>query len=141
LLAETIVGVNKYRLEKEEEIEVLSIDNSKVITSQKAKLQQVRSSRNTAEVKRALSVLTAAAENKDGNLLELSMQASRVRCTVGEISDALEGVFGRHVASTRMVSGAYAKAYGTGPEMEEAIQKCKVPHTSGGASHEWGCLT
>ena len=74
LLAETIVGVNKYRLEKEEEIEVLSIDNSKVITSQKAKLQQVRSSRNTAEVKRALSVLTAAAENKDGNLLELSMQ-------------------------------------------------------------------
>jgi methylmalonyl-CoA mutase len=122
---ETIVGVNKYRLEKEEEIEVLSIDNSKVITSQKAKLQQVRSSRNTAEVKRALSVLTAAAENKDGNLLELSMQASRVRCTVGEISDALEGVFGRHVASTRMVSGAYAKAYGTGPEMEEAIQKCK----------------
>ena len=56
-------------------------------------------------------------------------QASRARCTVGEISDAMEKAFGRHVASTRMVSGAYAKAYGSGESIQSAIDKCKVPHS------------
>ena len=126
--AETIVGVNKYRLEKQEPVEVLSIDNSSVITAQRSKLEQVRATRDEEAVRRSLDALTecAAGSQDSGNLLELSVAAARARCTVGEISYALEKVFGRHVASVGMVSGAYAKSYGASEDMQRAIARCQV---------------
>lgn len=123
--AEIIVGVNKYRLEKEEQVDVLSIDNSKTIKSQIAKLEQLFATRDQDKVQRALSALKSCAETGDGNLLELAMQASRDRCTVGEISTAMEEVFGRHVATIHMVKGAYATEHGSSEDIDKAIQRCK----------------
>ena len=74
----------------------------------------------------ALSALTECAETGDGNLLDLSIQAARTRCSVGEISNAMEKVVGRHVASTRMVSGAYITEYGGGSAVEETMEAVKV---------------
>jgi methylmalonyl-CoA mutase len=101
--AEVIVGVNKYRLKDEEPIEVLAIDNSAVRKKQIALLDKIKASRNEQNVQSALQALTDAAANKSGNLLELSITAARARCTVGEISDALETVYGRYQPSDRMV--------------------------------------
>ena len=136
-LAETIVGVNKYRLEREEPVEVLSIDNSSVIAAQQGKLEQVRATRDQGAVRRTLDALTecAAGPRDGGNLLELSVAAARARCTVGEISYALEKVFGRHVASVGMVSGAYAKTYGASEDLQRAIERCKVCSTACGGWH------
>ncbi len=108
---DVIVGVNKYKLKNEDAIESLSIDNVKVRDQQVARLQKIRAARDGAKVQAALDALTEAAENGTGNLLALSIDAVRLRATVGEISDALEKSFGRHRADTQKVTGVYAAAY------------------------------
>jgi methylmalonyl-CoA mutase len=108
---DVIVGVNKYRLAKEDPVEILEVDNHKVREQQIARLQAIRGSRDATAVQQALDALTAAAESGSGNLLDLSIRAIRLRATVGEVSDALEKVFGRHRADTQKVTGVYAAAY------------------------------
>ena len=108
---DVIVGVNKYRLGKEDAIETRDIDNAMVRENQLNRLQQVRGSRDPAAVQVALDALTACAETGTGNLLDLSISAVRLRATVGEVSDALEKVWGRHRADTQKVTGVYAAAY------------------------------
>ncbi|RQO45811.1 methylmalonyl-CoA mutase [Variovorax sp. KBW07] len=108
---DVIVGVNKYKLKNEDAIDSLSIDNVMVRDQQVARLQAIRASRDGAKVQAALDALTDAAENNSGNLLALSIDAVRLRATVGEISDALEKSFGRHRADTQKVTGVYAAAY------------------------------
>ncbi|MGJ7613572.1 MULTISPECIES: methylmalonyl-CoA mutase [unclassified Variovorax] len=108
---DVIVGVNKYKLKTEDAIDSLSIDNVRVRDQQVARLQTIRASRDTIKVQAALDALTDAAENGTGNLLALSIDAVRLRATVGEISDALEKIYGRHRADTQKVTGVYAAAY------------------------------
>jgi methylmalonyl-CoA mutase len=106
---EAIVGVNKYRPEQQEPLEILAIDNSTVRQTQIARLQELKRTRDGAAVQRALAALTAGARG-DQNLLALTVDAVRAGATVGEVSDALETVFGRHVAAVRTVAGVYAAA-------------------------------
>jgi methylmalonyl-CoA mutase len=108
---DVIVGVNKYKLVKEDPIDILAIDNVKVRDGQIDRLKKIRATRDSAKVQAALDALTASAESGQGNLLDLSIQAIRLRATVGEVSDALEKVFGRHRADTQKVTGVYAAAY------------------------------
>ncbi len=108
---DVIVGVNKYKLAKEDPIDILEVDNVKVREGQIARLQTIRATRDGAAVQAALDALTAAAESGQGNLLDLSIRAIRLRATVGEVSDALEKVYGRHRADTQKVTGVYAAAY------------------------------
>jgi methylmalonyl-CoA mutase len=108
---DVIVGVNKYKLAKEDPIDTLDIDNVRVRDGQIERLKHIKATRDSARVKAALDALTAAAESGQGNLLELTIQAMRLRATVGEVSDALEKVFGRHRADTQKVTGVYAAAY------------------------------
>ncbi len=102
-----IVGVNKYKLAKEDPIEILDIDNMAVRESQIARLKQIRSTRDSAAVQAALDALTACAQSGEGNLLDLTVKAMRLRATVGEVSDALEKVFGRFRANNQTISGVY----------------------------------
>lgn len=120
---EVIVGVNKYRLEKEDPIDVLMVDNTKVRNSQIAKLEQIRKNRDNAKTQAALDAITESAKTGEGNLLALAIDAARLRATVGEISYAMEKVFGRHVASDRMVSGAYKSTFGEDEEILNVIAK------------------
>jgi methylmalonyl-CoA mutase len=113
---DVIVGVNKYKLAHEDSVEVRDIDNIKVRLSQIERLHNVKANRDSSAVALALEALTNAAQNDDGNLLNLSIQAMRLRATVGEVSEALEKVFGRHRADTQKVSGIYAAAYDSGHE-------------------------
>jgi methylmalonyl-CoA mutase len=108
---DVIVGVNKYKLKNEDPIEVRDIDNVAVREGQIERLKAIRASRDEAKVQAALTALTAAAETGEGNLLDLSIQAMRLRATGGEVSDALEKVYGRHRADTQKVTGVYAAAY------------------------------
>jgi methylmalonyl-CoA mutase len=108
---DVIVGVNKYRLAEEEQHDILEVDNVMVRETQIARLKQIRAKRDGAKVQAALEALTAAAKGGQGNLLDLAIQAMRLRATVGEVSDALEKVFGRHRADTQKVTGVYAAAY------------------------------
>ena len=108
---ETIVGVNKYRPAEEEELDILEIDNTAVREGQIKRLSEVRRSRNEAAVKKTLAALTAAAGNETENLLALAVAAARERATVGEMTAALEVVFGRYQATARPVSGVYGAAY------------------------------
>jgi methylmalonyl-CoA mutase len=108
---DVIVGVNKYRSGERDAVEVLEVDNHSVREQQIARLAQVRASRDGARVQAALAALTEAARSGKGNLLALSVEAMRLRATVGEVSDALEQVFGRHRADIQKVSGVYAAAY------------------------------
>ncbi len=108
---DVIVGVNKYKLAKEDSIDILDIDNNKVRDSQIARLKDVKVKRDGAKVQVALDALTQAAETNSGNLLALAIDAIRLRATVGEVSDALEKVYGRHRADTQKVTGVYAAAY------------------------------
>jgi len=108
---ETIVGVNKYQQDKESEIDILDIDNAAVRESQIRRLENVRDSRDEKECEKALLALTEAAEKNTGNLLALAVDAARTRATVGEISDALEKVYGRHRAVTQSISGVYGAVY------------------------------
>ena len=108
---DVIVGVNKYKLGKEDPIEILEVDNHAVRENQVKRLNALRAKRDAAKVKAALDALTACAESGKGNLLDLSIQAIRLRATVGEVSDALEKAWGRHRADTQKVTGVYAAAY------------------------------
>ncbi|KAJ8378806.1 hypothetical protein AAFF_G00236230 [Aldrovandia affinis] len=118
--SEVIVGVNKYRLEKEESVEVLAIDNTAVRNKQIEKLKKVRESRDGEVAKACLSAIEACARSRDGNLLALAVEAARARCSVGEITDAMKAVFGEHKASTRLVSGAYRSEFGEHQEITAA---------------------
>src|SRR5579872_5822375 len=108
---EVIVGVNKYRSGEEAAVELLDVDNDKVRTAQIARLNRVRKIRDPEKCAAALAALTEAAKSGKGNLLELSIAASRARATVGEISDALEVAFSRHHAATQSVTGVYGAEY------------------------------
>jgi methylmalonyl-CoA mutase len=105
---ETIVGVNKYAVSSEQEIDVLVVDNAAVREKQLARLAEVRARRNSKEVEAALNALTRCAESGEGNLLDLAVNAARKRATLGEISSALEKVFGRYQAVQHTISGAYS---------------------------------
>ncbi|OWF40699.1 methylmalonyl-CoA mutase, mitochondrial-like [Mizuhopecten yessoensis] len=120
---EVIVGVNKHRLTTEQHVEVRSIDNEQVRTEQLERLDKVKASRDQAKVTETLGAIVKACESGDGNLLGLSMDAARARCTVGEITEAMTKVFGRHVASDRMVSGAYKSAFGEDDEISKVTKK------------------
>jgi methylmalonyl-CoA mutase len=108
---DVIVGVNKYKLKTEDAIEARDIDNVAVRDGQIGRLKAIRAGRDNAAVRAALAALTTAAEKGDGNLLDLAIKAMRLRATVGEVSDALEKVYGRHRADTQKVTGVYAAAY------------------------------
>ncbi len=108
---DVIVGVNKYKLKQQDAVEILEVDNVKVREAQIARLQTIKATRDGAKVAAALAALTAAAENGNGNLLGLAIDAVRARATVGEVSDALEQVYGRHRADIQKVTGVYAAAY------------------------------
>jgi methylmalonyl-CoA mutase len=108
---DVIVGVNKYKLAKEDAHDFREVDNVKVREGQIARLQQLRATRDGARVHAALDALTACADSGQGNLLALSIDAMRLRATVGEVSEALEKVFGRHRADIQKVTGVYAAAY------------------------------
>jgi len=108
--SETIVGVNKYRLPNEEPIDTLSIDNVEVKGKQVERINRIKSERDSAKAAAALAALTEGAKG-DANLLALSVEAARAMCTVGEISDALEEVWGRHQPKSSVVSGAYSSEY------------------------------
>jgi methylmalonyl-CoA mutase len=108
---EVIVGVNKYQLEEEPDVEILDIDNTAVREAQVAQLKKIRSERDADACQKTLDALTEAARTGEGNLLELAVNAARARATVGEISDALEKDWGRHQAETRTISGVYGSAY------------------------------
>jgi methylmalonyl-CoA mutase len=116
---DVIVGVNKYRLSHEADIDILDVDNVRVRLEQIDRLKQIKASRDALKVQESLQALTHAAQMGEGNLLELSIQAMRVRATVGEVSMALEEVFGRHRADTHKVSGVYAQAYDSAQGWEQ----------------------
>jgi methylmalonyl-CoA mutase len=118
---EVIVGVNKYQLSEEPEIDVRDIDNSSVRAAQIERLNRLRADRNSASCNERLAALTESAKTGKGNLLTLAVEAARERATVGEISDALEEVWGRHRAQTRSISGVYNSAY----EGDEGFMKIK----------------
>lgn len=120
---ETIVGVNKFRLEKEDPIEILEVDNTAVRLSQIKRLQDVKKNRNDDEVKKALDAITKCAETGEGNLLELSIVAARARATLGEISTAIEKVSGRYQAVTRTISGVYSSEYAQDDHLFEQVRK------------------
>ena len=113
---DVIVGVNKFKLDREEPVEILQIDNMAVRDKQIERLQRLRAERDDHQVKAALEALTAAARSGSGNLLSLAIDAMRSRATVGEVSDALETIWGRHRAQSQEVSGVYAGAYESGED-------------------------
>ncbi|WRQ32751.1 methylmalonyl-CoA mutase [Bacteroidales bacterium MB20-C3-3] len=117
---DTIVGINKYRLDKEDPLEILDVDNTKVRESQIARLKELRANRDESKVKAALAAITEAAANKTGNLLELAIEAAKVRATLGEISDACEEVAGRYKAIIRMNTGVYSSEVKNDSEFEKA---------------------
>jgi methylmalonyl-CoA mutase len=108
---DVIVGVNKYKLKTEDAIETRDIDNVAVRDAQIARLNNIKQNRDVALVNAALAAITSAAETNTGNLLDLTIKAMRLRATVGEVSDAMETVYGRHRADTQKVTGVYAAAY------------------------------
>ncbi len=106
---DVIVGVNKYQLEQEDPLHILEVDNEAVRKSQIDRLDDLKAKRNQAEVNQCLADLTKCAETGNGNLLDLAVKAARKRATLGEISDALESIFGRHKAVHKTISGVYSK--------------------------------
>ena len=108
---DVIVGVNKFQIDEHDEVDILEIDNEEVRDAQLGRLRSIRDARDDAAVDSSLAALTAAAASGEGNLLALAIEATRCRATVGEISDALESVYGRFVANTQTVSGVYGAAY------------------------------
>jgi methylmalonyl-CoA mutase len=120
---EVIVGVNKYRLEREDPIEILEVDNTAVRLAQIKRLQQIKQTRNQAEVDAALNAITKCAETGEGNLLELAIEAARKRATLGEISYSIEKVCGRYQAVTRTISGVYSSEYSNEDKSFEEVRK------------------
>ena len=117
-----IVGVNKFRLEHEDALDILDVDNQKVRLSQIERLNQIKNTRNNEKVKQSLEKLTNAAKTGNENLLDLAVEAARNRATLGEISDALEVVFGRYKANIKSVSGVYSQAIKNDESFEKARQ-------------------
>ena len=117
-----IVGINKFRLEKEDPLHILDVDNQMVRKQQIEQLQQIKATRNSDKVKECLTKLTEAAKNSNDNLLSLAVEAARNRATLGEISDALEEVFGRYKAQIRYFSGVYSKEIKNDESFEKAKQ-------------------
>ncbi|HPT71594.1 MAG TPA: methylmalonyl-CoA mutase [Candidatus Cloacimonadota bacterium] len=117
--AETIVGVNKYRLDKEAPIDILEVDNTSVREAQIRRLAELRKHRDQSKVDACLAAITKAAETGEGNLLALSVEAARARATLGEISDAMEKKFGRHKATIRTISNVYGSEYANKSEVDE----------------------
>ena len=118
-----IVGVNKYRLEKEDPLHILDVDNQMVRRQQIERLEKIKATRNTEKVNETLHKLTEAAKSGQGNLLEIAVDAARNRATLGEISDALETVFGRYKAQIKSFSGVYSKEIKNDESFEKAKQK------------------
>ena len=117
-----IVGVNQYRLEKEDPLQILDVDNDMVRKQQIERLQQIKATRDNNKVAECLAKLTDCAKNSNGNLLDLAVEAARNRATLGEISDALEAVFGRYKAQIRSFSGVYSKEIKNDESFEKAKQ-------------------
>lgn len=115
-----IVGVNKYRLQKEDPLQILDVDNQKVRTSQIERLEQIKKSRNATRVEAALDAISHCAKTGKGNLLELAVVAARERATLGEISMAMEKEFGRYKAEIRSFTGVYSKEMKTDESFEKA---------------------
>jgi methylmalonyl-CoA mutase len=116
---DVLVGVNAFRAEDDTELDILEVDNRAVLASQVARLAALKAARDPKAVASALDALEAAARSGQGNLLELSVQAARVRATLGEISDALERAFGRYQAQLNMVHGVYARESGQDGQLTE----------------------
>ena len=127
-----IVGVNRYRLEKEDPIDILEVDNTAVRKAQIERLNKLRAERNEADVQAALAAITEAARSGKGNLLELSVEAARKRASLGEISDAIEEISGRYKAVIRSISGVYSAESGKDPDFAEARELAKKFATSQG---------
>ena len=123
--SEVIVGLNKYRLEKEDPIDILAIDNSAVRTEQIARLNDLRANRDEVAVKAALLAITECAKSKKGNLLALAIEAAKLRASLGEISDACEDVAGRYKAIIRSISGVYSSEVKGTAEFEKAQKLAK----------------
>ena len=122
---QTIVGLNKYRLEKEDPIDILAVDNTAVRESQVARLKELRANRDEAAVKRALDAITECVRTKKGNLLELAVEAAKVRASLGEISDACEVVVGRYNAVIRSISGVYSAEVKDDQKFAKAKELCE----------------
>jgi len=120
---QTIVGVNRYRPEVDTDVEVLKVDNTSVRNQQIAKLERLRAERDEAAVKQTLDALQACAETGEGNLLALAVEAARAQATVGEMTSAMEAVWGRHQADTRAISGVYREEIG---QMDDAVRKVQT---------------
>jgi len=120
---QTIVGVNRYRPEVDTEVDVLKVDNTAVRNQQIEKLNKLRAEREEGAVKQALDALQACAETGEGNLLALAVEAARAHATVGEMTSAMETVWGRHQADTRAISGVYREEIG---QMDEAVRKVQA---------------
>ena len=116
---EVLIGVNRYRSEETDEFDILEVDNSKVRSGQVARLKAIKESRDNEKVKAALGKLTDSARTGEGNLLEFAVEAAILRATLGEISDAIEAVSGRHQAEVRTVSGVYGRHYQQEGKIEE----------------------
>lgn len=130
---EVIVGVNKYVSKESDPIQALAIDHNQVRVKQLEKLKKLKAARNTADVKRCLDNLREAASSSDTssnkmdrNLLKLAVDAAKARCTVGEISKALEDAWGRYVPDSHVVSGAYISSYRDPRGLEKFKKKIKV---------------
>jgi methylmalonyl-CoA mutase len=117
-----IVGVNKYRLEKEDPLQILDVDNQMVRELQLEQLSKIKASRDSSKVQASLQKLTSCAQTGEGNLLEIAVEAARNRCTLGEISNALETVFGRYKAQIKSFSGVYSKEMKDDKSFEKAKQ-------------------
>jgi len=113
---DVIVGVNKFQPKGDSKVEVRVIDNTAVRAAQVARLEKIKAARDQSKTERTLQALTQAAESGKGNLLELSIEAARARATVGEISYALEKVWGRHRAETKSIAGVYGSYYDRDPD-------------------------
>jgi methylmalonyl-CoA mutase len=119
---EAVVGVNKYRLKDEDPIDTLEVDNASVRESQVARLKKIRATRDQKAYEAALEALTKAAESGEGNLLDLAVKATRLRASLGEISEALEKVYTRHRAQTQAISGVYGGAYAGDEDFSKICQ-------------------
>ncbi len=120
---QTVVGVNRYRSDEQEDVPVLQVDNTAVRAAQLQRLEELRNSRDESATKQALQALTQCAETGEGNLLEFAVNAARKKATVGEISDALEAAWGRHEPSTKLIQGVYREEVG---EMDESVTKARA---------------
>jgi len=115
-----IVGVNKYRLQKEDPLQILDVDNQKVREGQIARLNRIKAERNSEKVTKCLEALTKCAQTGEGNLVALAVEAARERATLGEISYALEKIYGRYKAQIKSISGVYSKEIKKDPHFEKA---------------------